>query len=804
MAPDPANGTDTAAGAMRWARVLLLLSVATPLVFYSETLWPFEVPRVVFFRAVVLVAVVVVGALLALGRVELSRRPDVVAWGLLAFLVASAVSALAGEAPLRSLHGSLLRSGGVVGTAHVVLFYGLLRTCFREEEWAWFLRAAAVVSFAVALVALAQEHGTAIGAWVSGGGRGRARGIIGNAGFMSIYLALGAMLALLLASRAGRAPGRIAWGVGAGLNAYALLLSGTRAVLVGVLVALLLAGPAWWWRHRGKRIGALVGIGFVLAAAVAAAGLSGLAGAGMDWAERLTSVSFLEGQNRLVAWDVALRGFLEHPLLGVGPENFADLYNRLADPARYNVTGAPSWDRAHNVYLGMLATRGAVGLVTYLSVWALLGWSLHRSWRSGRLPTADVAILSGGLIVYLVYLVFWFEDLSSLHLVVAVAAYVEYRRTGAAWGAAAERSAARDGRDRWPTSARLVGTALLALAVPGLWHDAMLLRTARQAHLGDTESDPWKGVAHFRSALDYGFVETRVITSRYLDLLEWLAPRTAAAPEGEVRDSVRRAFRLGHSALRREEERAPRSPDVYARWGRLHEARFRFEGSPAFVDSAALHLQRAVAMAPDHLAYYHQLASLLNEAGRREASLRVLNTALGRYDSYGGTYYYRARTLWAVGERTEAVEELRYSYDLGYNRQSRDFVFRVGRWLEEDGRHVEAARLYRGYVYALHPQLGKAPEHRGAARLWISRTALPVAAHLPIVHLRAGQPDSAVTAARELLRHLPARLQGTGLPGDVRRFIEDVESGRGDRWTSRWSVVREASFGDPGRAPEGR
>ncbi len=75
------------------------------------------------------------------------------------------------------------------------------------------------------------------------------------------------------------------------------------------------------------------------------------------------------GKIRLFVWEGAVKAWLAHPIFGTGVETFAFAYY-LYRPAGHNLTS--EWDylynKAHNEYLNYLATTGAFGLLTYLSI----------------------------------------------------------------------------------------------------------------------------------------------------------------------------------------------------------------------------------------------------------------------------------------------------------------------------------------------------------------------------------------------------------------------------------------------------
>ncbi|HET9251879.1 MAG TPA: O-antigen ligase family protein [Candidatus Eisenbacteria bacterium] len=109
----------------------------------------------------------------------------------------------------------------------------------------------------------------------------------------------------------------------------------------------------------------------------------------------------------LAAWSV----FVDHPVVGVGPGQYAPVYSAeyMSDPdIAYKVIDRPR--RAHNLYFELAAETGILGITTFL---ALVGWiqvKLWRAWRRLRDERPDLAGLALGFFVaiwgYLVSAVF--------------------------------------------------------------------------------------------------------------------------------------------------------------------------------------------------------------------------------------------------------------------------------------------------------------------------------------------------------------------------------------------------------------
>jgi O-antigen ligase len=121
------------------------------------------------------------------------------------------------------------------------------------------------------------------------------------------------------------------------------------------------------------------------------------------WYERETSSLFVANVpfSRSELWKAAIDMAVQHPILGVGPDNFRLLYGR-----RF---GTPEWDtniRSNSLYLELLSGSGLLGLAAF----ALMMTAVR---RSAVAPTLALAIflIHGWVDVFLmttpIYFAFW-------------------------------------------------------------------------------------------------------------------------------------------------------------------------------------------------------------------------------------------------------------------------------------------------------------------------------------------------------------------------------------------------------------
>lgn len=172
--------------------------------------------------------------------------------------------------------------------------------------------------------------------------------------------------------------------------ALAMLLTGSRAgvasALGGAALACVLAthGRLPHGMRRFTWVVALIAVGAVLAEIL-----------GQGLAHRFSS-SAGSDRERWLAYQSTWQLILDHPWLGVGPGNFADAF------ARYRSTGMSAfgvWDRAHNVYLQVMAEVGMPAGFAIIAGGLLWTVRLARTgWRTGAfLPIAGAGVAFSAL-----------------------------------------------------------------------------------------------------------------------------------------------------------------------------------------------------------------------------------------------------------------------------------------------------------------------------------------------------------------------------------------------------------------------
>lgn len=476
------------------------LILLVPFIVTDSTFFPYIVGKGVLFRILV---GLMLGAWSSLAISIPVYRPrwSPVMISAAIFLGVVGIADALGVNAIRSFWSNFERMEGFVTILYVIAYLFVIGSVFRSEKlWKWFWNASVVASLAMSFAAFADINRVFEGQLI------RIDATLGNPTYLAVYLLINIFIALFMAYRA---------------RANKLLLSGYGVVVMVQIAALYYTGT------RGAFLGLVVGIGIAALIMLIrgkeypgmrriAAAIVGLAVVGMGSFFLLRDVAFVQSnptlerianisltdttvQSRLTLWtSIGWKAFLERPLLGWGQDNFIVAFGKYYDPIMYKQE--PWFDRAHNVFVDWAIAGGALGLISYLTLFIA---ALIMLWRSS-LSIPEKSILTGLLGAYAVNNLFVFDNLVSYIYFVSVLAYVHVRSSYDADEATTHHQIAP------PVGGLVVGGAVI-LAVALIWFTALRPMARAQTLLDAIRADystqdAAKVIPFYEKALAYGFI----------------------------------------------------------------------------------------------------------------------------------------------------------------------------------------------------------------------------------------------------------------------------------------------------------
>ena len=434
------------------AKAGVLLVLVMPLVVTRDTFFPFVVGKALYSRVLIEIAF---AAWIVLAVRNASYRP-VLSRLMIAFAVYVAVSlaaSFAGVSLQRSIWSTYERMQGVVDLAHWLAFALVLTSVFRtRQDWRHVLNLSLLICVIMALMGAAVMVGWELPVYDFLEAGQRIELTLGNPTYVGAYMLINALIGvgLFVDSFTDRTAGerggstarkrrrrrterrgggraesnvlwwRLFWAAAVALILWMMLESSTRGAFVGLVAALtaLAVGYLLWGRRTRLKLAAAAMI-----VGIAVFGLFLVLGAETAAAQRLADRSYVierfiqTGQGndtslkgRLASVSFGLRGFIEKPLLGWGPENYVVAWGRHYDAEEVGDYRGPPFDQAHNKPVEELTTKGAIGLLSYLSLWVLMLWTVSsRIRRLGADREVLTLVVGAAMVGYFAQNLFLFD-----------------------------------------------------------------------------------------------------------------------------------------------------------------------------------------------------------------------------------------------------------------------------------------------------------------------------------------------------------------------------------------------------------
>ncbi|MCD5384452.1 MAG: O-antigen ligase family protein [Candidatus Pacebacteria bacterium] len=412
----------------KYLRVLVLacLFAIPALVLYVPdwSFFPYIVGKNMLFRLLTEVSFFAWVALVLFGSLPKLKVTSIhIAIGV--FITTVAVADFTGVAPFKSFWSNFERMDGLITLLHGFAFFIVASSVLNSRKlWSRFWLLSLSISFIVGVLAVAELAS----------GVSRISGTTGNPIYLAVYALFHIFIALIYAYKSNNYLLKWMYSIFAVFNIIVLWLSGTRGALIGLLIGgvmslIYIIFCSRGIEHKTTRIisGLVVSVIFVLIIIFPFVKDNALV-QNNSMLSRLSNITLssngeqsTSSARRVIIWDMAISGVKERPLLGWGQENFNYVFNKYYNPKMYN---AEQWyDRTHNIMLDWLIAAGVLGLLAYLSLYAVISYEVV---KAKSFNIVESALLIGLLFAYFVHNLFVFDHLVSYILFFSLAAWVNF------------------------------------------------------------------------------------------------------------------------------------------------------------------------------------------------------------------------------------------------------------------------------------------------------------------------------------------------------------------------------------------
>ena len=400
-----------------WLIVILVsLILITPLIISTSTLFPFVVGKAIFARSII----EIVFALWLILIIYYPQHRPSKSWviGSLAIgLSVSVITSFTGVSLTRSMWSTYERMNGVIDQAHWLAFVLITSSVYRSiSSWKVLFTLNLGVAGFISGIGLGQYYGVSnlfveeLGSIHS---TNYIESTLGNSAFMGTYAMINSVLGIGLVLQSfdrkkhhkilqhhtnnkslhhsefkrGRPYFlRVFWMINALLCMWSIWLTASRGSLLslGLGIIILLTGYIIWQTNR-------IRTGIIFSALLLIATTTTL----IVIARESTVIEDLEGSNpmivrvfnpesdssysrRLTALKTTVSAYANRPVFGWGPENYIVPWGKYYQP-EFSDDDVPPFDAAHNKLVEELITKGTIGLLSYILIWAIIIAVLVRS-----------------------------------------------------------------------------------------------------------------------------------------------------------------------------------------------------------------------------------------------------------------------------------------------------------------------------------------------------------------------------------------------------------------------------------------
>ncbi|MFH1454826.1 MAG: O-antigen ligase family protein [bacterium] len=539
--------------------------------------------------------------------------------------------------PMKAIWSNYERMDGFVTLLHLIMYLFVFGSVMRSEKnWLWFFRSSVISSMLMIMYVIQEWQKT---------GSDRVSVTLGNPIYVAVYFMFNLFFALILLYKdvivkndlpaATRLPVRgtqtgtaqvgnhpkllaaictnwltYAYSVAVFVCAFGIWRTSTRGVILGLLGGLITTSLIIAIFEKKNKLMRMKATGFLVFIVLVIGGFMATKNTqfvqGNVTLKRLADISWTQvagqGQARQYVWPMALKGFLEKPILGWGQDGFNNVFNKYYDVRMY---AQEQWfDRAHSTPLDVLVAGGALGLLAYLSIFVASLFVIMK--KKNDFGITEIGLIVGLLVAYFAQNLFVFDNLISYFFFYVILAYLYSRDT---------KEKSIDGRKITDDVANYIVAPILAVVFGVMiWYCNIKPINANLNLINAMQSlntNPSISLNYFKqvfSANTFGSSEAR-------EQIISIAPSIANA--GSLDEKIKQEFvDLAYTQMQEQIKETP------------NDARYQFFMG-VFLDKmnqyqmALPYLQKAVELSPKKLTIMFELAKCYSYLGQKEKALEL-------------------------------------------------------------------------------------------------------------------------------------------------------------------------------------
>ncbi|TSC90808.1 MAG: hypothetical protein G01um10142_242 [Parcubacteria group bacterium Gr01-1014_2] len=666
----------------------IYLTAFIPLVIFSEFISPFHFGKILVFRSLMeILAVFYVMLLFKYGRAYLPPQTPLFR-AVTFFTLAFGLTTLTSINVFQSFFGTLERMGGWLSFIHFWMFFVIASAVLKKkEDWLTLINVSLAVSLLSAFYGFLQKTDIA---WVIGsGGRAKIFGTIGNPALFAGYIIINVFLALMLYFRSGNSKNeKIFYAAAFLIDALAVLLTGVRGSVLGIVVGIVLFGFLYSINLGSQKIKRYT-LAFLILVLVSAGVLYSLRNTNFvktnQYLSRYADISpkARTVQTRMWAWQAGFDGWndsFKYLVLGWGPEMFNAPFSKHFNPNFISLGSETLFDRAHNQFLEVLFTMGLIGFAAYVSIYVYAFKGLNKLNSNPEDKVFKIGLISA-LVAYMIHNFFIFDTSANYVMFFIVLGLINAL-------------ALRDANIRMHTNdanaknknlaANFAGIVLMIAVILSIYffevRPAKANYATTRAIVASWNSDHDFAFEKFKEAMSYNTFGKYEIRHRYG---QYILERTSGLSKIDEKNQGRLLTAIENVKKNTEESKQDYLPYLYL--SRLYIVLGKSDLSSPYNDMALEHSLKALEISPTFVRTYYEIAqAYLNKKDYQKAiewfeKVKTLNPEVKLSHWYLGITYAQKGDF---NKAVQVIEDSGYPYKGSETDALRmiDIYFRLGNY----------------------------------------------------------------------------------------------------------------------------
>lgn len=729
-------------------KYLVYVTALVPLIIFSEYMSPFHFGKVVVFRSVV--EIMLVAYLLLIWR-DRSYLPGMnrITWAFLLFTLAFTVTTFTSVQIYQSFWGTHERMGGLWTFWHYFVYFTILVSVFRtREDWFKLFKIMAIVGILSALYGFGQK--TDIKFFVGSGNRARIFGTIGNAALFAGYQLLVFFLSLTLFFRpSAEKSEKWLFSSAAAVTGLAVMMTAVRGSLLALGVGLLIFSSLYFLATNSRSAKKLFTYLILLVLVFIVFSLSFKNSdfvKNSGYLTRITNLSFTNFtvQTRFWAWKAGIDGWndsLKTIVFGWGPENFNIPFSRHFNPKFFTGLGSETlFDRAHNMFVEILVTMGLLGLLSYLSIFAI---SIKVLWAKLKGKSPDLIYGAGFislLVAYMIHNSFIFDTSANFLTFFTIFGFMSFLSFKTETVAAIVSKKINPGLFSFIAAVLIVSAAVLIYQTNILPAKANYATT--RAIVKGWENDFNGALAKYQEALTYDVAGKYEVRHRFAQYMLEQGTRSKVTPE------ITEALKLAVVEVQKNADENPLDylPRLYL--SRLNIILGKNDPKSPYNDEALKYSLEALNLSPTFVRTNYEIGQAYLNKGDLAKAAEYFKRAAELNPDVGLSYWYWGMVEFDKGNQKLGLELISKALEKNFGASESDYQRLIAVYLKVKD-YDRMAWLYEKLI-VLNPK--SAQYH----------------ASLAVAYVQLGKVNAAVEQAR-----LAAKLD-KAFEEEARRFVKEL------------------------------